>query len=100
MVGKISYWIKQWEKRCYKGGLPDDIPNEIFYRAPSYKRIVLAIMKNDDQLQLLGFSKRDSIYYRILKRKELKERGVIKESNQLKLFSHENILKERNSRKN
>lgn len=45
--------------------------------APSYKAVVIAILKNDHNLVSLGFKAPVSVYYSILKRKELVERGVI-----------------------
>lgn len=75
MTGKINEYIKTWECRCYEDGLPDEIPLEIFDKAPSYKRIALAILKNDHSLQSLGFTPKKSEYYNILKRIELEERA-------------------------
>jgi predicted phosphoadenosine phosphosulfate sulfurtransferase len=100
MVDKINHWVKLWENRCYKAGIPDTAPIEVFNKVPSYKRIVISIIKNDTQLLGLGFTRKESKYYGMLKRKELQERGIIKKSNQLKIFSHENIAKENLARKN
>lgn len=87
MVNKIRYWIRLWEKRCYKGGIPDCVPIEIQNKAPSYERIAKAILSNDHQLKTLGFTPKQSKYYGMLKRIELKKRGLIKKSIQLNLFS-------------
>lgn len=87
MVSKIKYWIGLWENRCYKGGLPDESPIEIESKVPSYERICRAILSNDHQLKSLGFTPKQSKYYSMLKRIELKKRGVIKKSNQLNLFT-------------
>ncbi len=95
MVAKINYWIIMWQRRCYKGGIPDETPLEIESKVPSYKRIVKAILSNDHQLKSLGFTPKESRYYGVLKRKELEEKGVLKKSNQLKLFSYENLNRER-----
>jgi predicted phosphoadenosine phosphosulfate sulfurtransferase len=53
-------------------------------KVPSYRKICIAIMKNDIHLESLGFSKPKSRFYSELKRIELIERGVIKEDKQLK----------------
>ena len=45
-------------------------------RAPSYKAIALAILKNDHSLQTLGVTPIKSRWYDELKRIELKQRGV------------------------
>lgn len=71
MYRKIQAYIKTWEQRCYSDGLPDDVPVEIFDRVPSYKRIAVAILKNDVSLKTLGFTPEVSEYYNILKRIEL-----------------------------
>jgi predicted phosphoadenosine phosphosulfate sulfurtransferase len=86
MVGKINYWISIWKKRCYKKDIPDDAPQEIFDKVPSYKRIAIAILKNDHSLKTLGFTPKESKWYGVYKRKELMELGRIKKNNQLTLF--------------
>jgi predicted phosphoadenosine phosphosulfate sulfurtransferase len=91
MEVKIKYWVRLWVNRCYKGGLPDESPSEIYDKVPSYERIAKAILSNDHQLKSLGFTTKQSKYYGMLKRIELKKRGVIKKSNQLNLFSYDNI---------
>jgi predicted phosphoadenosine phosphosulfate sulfurtransferase len=75
-----------WRNRCYKGDIPDRSPDGIAEKVPSYERIAKAILSNDHQLKTLGFTAKQSKYYGILKRIELKKRGLIKESNQLNLF--------------
>jgi len=80
MRGKIEEYIETWKERCYHEGIPDESPNEIVDKVPSYKRIVLAILKNDHPLQSLGFTPKKSEYYNILKRIELEERAKNKAS--------------------
>lgn len=75
MTGKIKKYIKTWEKRCYSDGIPDEVPVEIADMVPSYKRIAIAILKNDFPLKSLGFNPPVSEYYGILKRIEIKERN-------------------------
>lgn len=76
-------------------GIPDDVPKEIFDMVPSYKRIAIAILKNDYSLKSLGFSPKTSEYYNAYKRIEIEQRNkdpknkfvVLKPiSNQLRLF--------------
>jgi predicted phosphoadenosine phosphosulfate sulfurtransferase len=80
MVNEIQAYIKTWENRCYNTGIPDECPNEIDDLVPSYKKIAIAILKNDYSLKTLGFNVKVSKYYHILKRIELTK------SQQLKLF--------------
>lgn len=77
MVDKIRQYIKLWENRCYHSGIPDELPYEIESNllAPSYRKICIAIMKNDVALKSLGFEPRRSKYYDELKRIELAQRG-------------------------
>jgi predicted phosphoadenosine phosphosulfate sulfurtransferase len=86
MRAKIEYWIKMWENRCYKRGIPDESPEGIGDKVPSYERIAKAILNNDHQLKTLGFTVKQSKYYGMLKRIELIDKGVIKKSNQLNIF--------------
>ncbi len=74
MRGKIEEYIETWKNRCYFDGLPDEAPIEIYDRVPSYKRIAIAILKNDNTLKSLGFTGKESKYYGIFKRIELAER--------------------------
>lgn len=87
MKEKILNYINTWEKRCYCNGIPDEAPNrlEVLNKVPSYRKIAIAIIKNDYSLETLGFSKNKSVVYRQIKYNELLERGVIKKSKQLKL---------------
>lgn len=66
---EIQQYIKTWERRCYSNGLPDEVPREIDHLAPSYKRVAIAVFKND--VSHIGFAKPVSEYYGILKSIEL-----------------------------
>lgn len=74
-----------WEKRCYTNGIPDEAPIELEKNnlVPSYRRIALALLKNDYALKTLGFEPKKSKYYSILKRIELARRNTVL---QLRLF--------------
>lgn len=85
----IDKYINIWKRRGY----PDDIPDEVPYQlselglAPSYKEICIAILKNDHDLKILGFStKSKSKYYSILKKIELENSGKIRKDKQKDLF--------------
>jgi predicted phosphoadenosine phosphosulfate sulfurtransferase len=81
----INEYVKLWEHRCYKNGIPDECHSDIERNklAPSYRRICLAILKNDFILKSLDYTPRHSKYYDILKRIELSQRN---KPTQLKLF--------------
>ena len=74
MRERIENYIKTWEDRCYTEGIPDDVPAEIFDMVPSYKRIAIAILKNDYPLKSLGFTPLKSAVYNELKRIEIEAR--------------------------
>lgn len=84
MKEKIVKYIKTWESRCYSDGIPDEAPQELEVRnkVPSYRRICMAIMKNDIQLKTLGNEAQTSVYYSDLKYIELISKNKI---SQLKL---------------
>lgn len=84
MREKILKYIETWEQRCYFDGIPDEAPKELesLGKVPSYRRICLAILKNDYPLKTLGFTPNESKYYGCYKRIELAQRSKTK---QLKL---------------
>ena len=87
MKTKLKNYVKDWENRCYKNGIPEEAPLrlELLNKVPTYRNIVKAILKNDINLETLGFSRQFCKAYSDLKRIELIDRGVIKETNQIKL---------------
>ncbi len=50
--------MNAWRRRCYSTDIPDEVPKKVMQssRAPSYKAIALAILRNDLQMYSLGFS--------------------------------------------
>jgi len=78
MIDKINQYIETWESRDYHEGIPDEVPIRLdaLNKAPSYKAICRAILKNDICLESLGFSKPKSEYYSLLKQIELRERKI------------------------
>jgi predicted phosphoadenosine phosphosulfate sulfurtransferase len=84
MKTNIQTYIRTWESRCYFDGIPDEAPEELEVRGkvPSYRRICIAILKNDHSLKTLGFNAEKSKYYHMYKKIELEKRNKCK---QLKL---------------
>lgn len=72
--------MKEWEKKCYSKGIPDELPNCIERKTsqPSYKKIVMSILKNDVVLKSLGKTGKKSQVYNDIKREELIRNGKIK----------------------
>lgn len=84
MKEKIQEYIQTWEQRCYFDGIPDEAPYELEIRnkVPSYKKICMAILRNDHALKTLGFTPKKSKYYDAFKKIEIEGRQKYK---QLKL---------------
>lgn len=61
-------YLAIWQSRCYSE-IPDEIPEKLARsnRAPSYKSIAIAILKNDSTLKSIGFEGKETHWYRILK---------------------------------
>jgi len=75
----ILKYVQQWKRRGYANGIPDVAPRrlEASCRAPSYRAICRAIMKNDVSMCSLGFSRPSSGWYDVIKKDELMRRGKI-----------------------
>ena len=67
----VTHYLKTWTDRCYSE-IPDEVPDKISKanRAPSYKAIAIAILKNDSSLKSLGFEGRHSHWCKILRNKD------------------------------
>lgn len=78
-------WIEKWEARGYSDGIPDEAPPrlEALCKAPSYRMICMAIMKNDYPLETLGYSRKKCDAYMAIKRQELIARGKIETSDDI-----------------
>jgi len=78
MKRKINQYIQTWLGHGYPDGIPDEADPvlESLNKAPSYRAICRAIMKNDTTLISLGFSRPECAAYNTLKRIELRERGL------------------------
>lgn len=83
MEEQIFNYIREWEGRCYSGGIPDEAPIEINDKVPSYKKIALCILRND--LRGIGVEPKYSKYYSILKRIEIEAREYNGKQFKLKL---------------
>ena len=81
-ISRAKSYVKVWEERCYKNGIPDEVPDGIMQsmRAPSYKAIAMAILNNDLYLSSLGFQPHVSHWYRAIKTNEKKN------NNQIEMF--------------
>lgn len=88
MKQKIEKYITEWERKCYKGGIPDEAPQELEKNCnvPSYRKIAYAILKCDNNLKSLGLdSIKKSKAYNEIKRAQLIREGRLNDI-QLKLF--------------
>jgi predicted phosphoadenosine phosphosulfate sulfurtransferase len=85
MEEKIRRYIDSWKQKGYNESIPDEVPIGLERRnlAPSYRAICIAIMKNDYQLEYLGFNRKPCKAYQEIKRQEIELRTSNK---QLKLF--------------
>ena len=82
MKTKIHQYIIKWVKKGYFNGIPDNAPLRLEHlnKVPSYRKICIAILKNDIQLKSLGIERDKCLLYDMIKKQELKERGVIKQT--------------------
>ena len=84
---KIREYIETWTSRGYPNGIPDEADEvlEQFNKAPSYRAIAKAIMKNDVALLSLGRTRDKCPAYMALKKIELTRRGKVAPDRQLRL---------------
>ena len=78
---QIRNYVKEWERKSYPNGIPDEVPTELekLNTVPSYKKICIALMKNENNLEILGFQRKKTLSYSELKRIEIEQRGNIKQ---------------------
>ena len=71
----VDEYVKTWESRCYSDGIPDEVPKLIDSEglAPSWKRIAIALIQNDMRMEALGNIPKQSQWYGVLKRIELRK---------------------------
>lgn len=79
-ISRVSSYVKVWEGRCYKDGIPDEVPKRLSdsMRVPSYKAIAMAILQNDLALYTLGFQPVVSHWYRSVKIANAPEESQLK----------------------
>jgi predicted phosphoadenosine phosphosulfate sulfurtransferase len=75
---RIADYIQKWERRGYDRGIPDEADPvlEEYVKAPSYRAICMAIMKNDVQCASLGYARPKTFFYMTLKQIEIAERAA------------------------
>ena len=63
LTERLRTYVSTWQSRCYEAGIPDEVPEKLakINRAPSYKAMAIAILKNDHNLLSLGFRQRKSV---------------------------------------
>jgi predicted phosphoadenosine phosphosulfate sulfurtransferase len=83
---KVSGYIRKWESRGYPNGIPDEAPIELERSGvvPSYKLICIALMKNPNNLEILGVQREKCKVYQEIKRHEIYHRPT--KYKQLKLW--------------
>jgi predicted phosphoadenosine phosphosulfate sulfurtransferase len=80
---KARDYVDTWCCRCYGFDIPDELPTglEKSGRAPSYKKIAMAILKNDLNFHSLGFARDETELSKNLLRQKKDQ-----DSNQSSLF--------------
>jgi predicted phosphoadenosine phosphosulfate sulfurtransferase len=76
MKQKILQYIAKWEQQGYPQGIPDhaDSRLEAIGKCPSYRKICVAILKNDTALASLGYERPQTAAYMALKKIEIEGR--------------------------
>lgn len=69
-------WLETWKGRDYHEGIPDEAPDslESLNKVPSYRMICKAILKNDRNLETLGFTQQPCEAYNAIKKIEIAQR--------------------------
>jgi predicted phosphoadenosine phosphosulfate sulfurtransferase len=82
VADRVKEYENTWIERCYSDGIPDEVPKKLMdsRRAPSWKAVAIAILKNDLNLHSLGFRPKRSKWYEPLKS------GMKKPSKQMRLI--------------
>lgn len=77
MKQKILEYIAKWERQGYPQGIPDaaDPKLEALGKCPSYRKICMAILRNDVALSSLGYTRQPTDAYMSIKRIEIAARG-------------------------
>lgn len=77
MRDRIERYISKWESQGYSEGIPDEADSrlEALNKAPSYRAICRAIIRNDIALTSLGYSRPVCETYDAIKRLEIENRS-------------------------
>jgi len=69
VIVRAATYVATWERRCYQDGIPDSVPDLLMKsgRAPSYKAIAFALLRNDACMKSLGFCPPVSPFYTAIK---------------------------------
>lgn len=72
----VNQYINAWLGRGYASDIPDEVPQVLMKQglAPSYKAICQAILKNDMNMESLGFTPKPSAWYSAIKKVEIEQR--------------------------
>jgi len=73
----VSRWVEDWTTKGYPDGIPDEVPQVLMQlgSAPSYKAVALALLRNDMNMEALGYSPKKSEWYGAFKRVEIAARS-------------------------
>ena len=79
-IKRIKQYIKNWRSRGYPDDIPDEVPQVLMKQAlaPSYQAICLAILRNDMNMEALGYTPKKSKWYSAYKKVEIEERIRVK----------------------
>lgn len=77
MKEKIASYISAWKRKGYANGIPDEADPrlEAMCKAPSYRAICRAILRNDVSLSTLGFQRHQCDAYMAIKSIEIEARN-------------------------
>ena len=86
---RVLEYVKTWQRRCYSGGIPDEVPAKIAAsgRAPSWRAVAIAILQNDLHLYQLGYARPAyDQQRRTVRMAQIAIHGCVPEGTQLELF--------------
>jgi predicted phosphoadenosine phosphosulfate sulfurtransferase len=73
---KIGKYLESWKSKGYSDGITEEAPPRLeeLCKAPSYRAVCMAILRNDVACVSLGFSRPKTPEYMALKKVEINER--------------------------
>lgn len=87
---RVKEYLETWKARCYESGIPEEVPRKIAAsgRAPSWRAVALALLRNDLNLYALGFSRPAWEQQKhVIAKATLASIGSLPENHQLELFN-------------